>query len=663
MVARTIWKTLGIAPTRDKSEVRRAYARQLKITNPEDDPEGFKVLRAAYEQALAQLARPERGQFVPFHMEVTRDDPPETVVAPEAGAETPAMPDFLQPELLEPRPSPNVPKPKPEAQPDIEPDIAPNIEPRAPVPDAVPEIESVIEPAPEAEPQPKPEPEPEPEPVVPVQSAPDTPPPPPSPLMLLQSALARLDLVLRKPDGDPRIDGAAIVEAFNAVISSTAMDNLSIHTQVENQLAQMILSYAPRSDVLLQPGIAYFRWDLAGQQIRTSVAVTRLLQRHVAQPILKRLRTKGDVYHPAYLVLSAPPKPVTWFSRLFRPTPEAVLFLLKRIREKHPPLLLDVNPETVAVFDTYQATPHLRAWGLWSCLLALVSLVAAPVALLTLPYDLQPLTVLFLIAPVLACVALGGLYGFTWPRRLWRDARYRAPDGLGSPWAQWGWAGTGLAALVLAACPPSWPVTVLVVLLSVVTLPWAWATGEADQSPGQVPWPLRLLLSNPLLLVWWFASAWSFPVGTQVQMSVAVTACVVAPGLAKLSLHQAWSAAPRGLRLFVPAGLFVLSLAALALLIYSLMVPALKIWAFAAIAIIVLVNRAPALVTWRIRFTWRLIWIGVVLGSNGAAAAAFLFASVFLAGGVTLGWNMISMIRQVMDARGAKGSLWTRTFG
>ena len=49
------WTLLGIAPTKDKKAITAAYRAQLVHTNPEDKPEEFKALRAAYEEAL-QLA-------------------------------------------------------------------------------------------------------------------------------------------------------------------------------------------------------------------------------------------------------------------------------------------------------------------------------------------------------------------------------------------------------------------------------------------------------------------------------------------------------------------------------------------------------------------------------------------------------------------------------
>lgn len=45
---------LGIPRDADESTIKRAYARRLKITRPDDDPEGFQRLHEAYREALQQ---------------------------------------------------------------------------------------------------------------------------------------------------------------------------------------------------------------------------------------------------------------------------------------------------------------------------------------------------------------------------------------------------------------------------------------------------------------------------------------------------------------------------------------------------------------------------------------------------------------------------------
>lgn len=47
-----MWETLGIQATSNIKDIKRAYAGQLKITNPEENPEAFQALRSAYERAL-----------------------------------------------------------------------------------------------------------------------------------------------------------------------------------------------------------------------------------------------------------------------------------------------------------------------------------------------------------------------------------------------------------------------------------------------------------------------------------------------------------------------------------------------------------------------------------------------------------------------------------
>lgn len=46
------WEVLGIEPTKDKKEIKKAYARLLKQYHPEENPEEFKHIQAAYQQCL-----------------------------------------------------------------------------------------------------------------------------------------------------------------------------------------------------------------------------------------------------------------------------------------------------------------------------------------------------------------------------------------------------------------------------------------------------------------------------------------------------------------------------------------------------------------------------------------------------------------------------------
>lgn len=46
------WEVLGIEPTSDKNEIKKAYARLLKQYHPEENPEEFKQIQAAYQQCL-----------------------------------------------------------------------------------------------------------------------------------------------------------------------------------------------------------------------------------------------------------------------------------------------------------------------------------------------------------------------------------------------------------------------------------------------------------------------------------------------------------------------------------------------------------------------------------------------------------------------------------
>ena len=55
-----IWEILGIEPTRDRREIKRGYAAQLRQINQETDVERFDRLQQAYNQALAIIEQPDQ---------------------------------------------------------------------------------------------------------------------------------------------------------------------------------------------------------------------------------------------------------------------------------------------------------------------------------------------------------------------------------------------------------------------------------------------------------------------------------------------------------------------------------------------------------------------------------------------------------------------------
>ena len=57
-----IFQILGIEETKDEKAIKNAYREKLTVTNPEDNPEGFKRLRAAYDEACRFAAEEDAGE-------------------------------------------------------------------------------------------------------------------------------------------------------------------------------------------------------------------------------------------------------------------------------------------------------------------------------------------------------------------------------------------------------------------------------------------------------------------------------------------------------------------------------------------------------------------------------------------------------------------------
>lgn len=54
---KNVWETLGIAPTENKREVKKAYAAKLAKFHPEDHPQEFEEIQAAYSSIMDSLNR------------------------------------------------------------------------------------------------------------------------------------------------------------------------------------------------------------------------------------------------------------------------------------------------------------------------------------------------------------------------------------------------------------------------------------------------------------------------------------------------------------------------------------------------------------------------------------------------------------------------------
>lgn len=111
------WSGLGLSGPADLRSVREAYAQRLKTTHPEEDPEGFQRLHAAYQEASRHARRAARAAQDGGEAE----KPPEPKAVREFGerpqeqpAEEPEAADWNCEELLEDQPS--SPKPPEETQ-------------------------------------------------------------------------------------------------------------------------------------------------------------------------------------------------------------------------------------------------------------------------------------------------------------------------------------------------------------------------------------------------------------------------------------------------------------------------------------------------------------------------------------------------------------------
>ena len=111
-VRQEYFKILGLdEPPTDRKTVKRAYSKMLKLTRPEDDPEGFMRLRDAHDQALNILKwRAEEREWETKQAKSDLTPPeqtPETIAdEPNSEIKTPADSSLTYSCLLYTSPSP-----------------------------------------------------------------------------------------------------------------------------------------------------------------------------------------------------------------------------------------------------------------------------------------------------------------------------------------------------------------------------------------------------------------------------------------------------------------------------------------------------------------------------------------------------------------------------
>ena len=458
-----IWEVLDLAPVRDRDAIRRAYARRLKVTSPEDDPEAFRTLREAYEQALASL-----------DWDWAWDDQTGGDADEDPGQDRPAAEVFVDvSELLTLMPGAK---------------LFPASQPYQP---------STL-------------------------SGHDA----------HEGLLVQLERLIIEPAGD----ATRLEPALAAILASPAMEDLAVAVHTEQRLAHLIADNAPRSDALVRPAINAFRWSRDRIGRRDGGTIEAVLDRD-ADIVFRTgvLRGEGP-RRLAFLALTRPPgQGLRWRDRFWPDFEPAMRVLVTEINGRRPSLRADLNAETLTAWEARLDRPYMPSLVFWVA--AVAPLLPAVIALMA-----SPLTALGVyLAGAAACVAGAGswIFGVAPLRRAWRETwDWRAPT-----WVRFGWAPAGIALLLLAALAPdqAW-VTAAVAACATALAFWAIVTSEieTDSTPGAWPLPMKLLVGQGPLVVWWGFMMMVAPEATPLAATAAFAGAVIASAAGASSLPILW---------------------------------------------------------------------------------------------------------------------------
>jgi hypothetical protein len=468
----SIWGILELQPTRDVAQIRRAYARKLKVTQPEDDAEGFQRLRAAYEAAL-RLAKQSSLATVSVLVEQENEAGSAAFAAPADTAEsaTPAVP----------------------AMPAERTETA--------------ETAALAEPAESAAPARA---------ATPVASPPERDPA----LVELEANFRALQAGLQVGHAIPDTELRA---RLHAVLDSAALDNLSIFHTLETMLAALIAATVPRSDSLIVECVTRFKWLQQEHSLQPNPAVRAVLQRQSELEFRWDLERGRSPYSRAYAQLR---KRNSWPVRCWRayrrpPSQCREVALLALLRDRYPRLLETLDPSEVGWWTQFTSRPR-PSYGM--ARIAWVLTVGAAILGLIAGIGDEAQTLsdgvwkgakfsagaALVTAGTFAVLILARLYFIDWPIRLvalrWP---YRPPL-----FAQIGWLPLCLGTLLLVSILPAYAAFTVIagVLAGAAAL---WAIYMAGPMPPAIIGSqihlenshlVRALLLNLVLAFWWIIS-------------------------------------------------------------------------------------------------------------------------------------------------------------
>lgn len=182
---------------------------------------------------------------------------------------------------------------------------------------------------------------------------PAAPPPPPAER---PSWVADIEAINALIGGDQSREAifAPITTHINAILSHPAMLEIDHAAQVENWAAHTILNGMPRTNALLNPCIAAFGWWERAAEYNCPPAIGQIIQRHIDNQALIKLREANSVYSQALQMLCDPA------NRPRQSQLPTIEVLLNRIRTDHPTLILELDPQSLARWEAMIERNHNR---------------------------------------------------------------------------------------------------------------------------------------------------------------------------------------------------------------------------------------------------------------------------------------------------------------